>query len=270
MGGWTKLYARKVLIQEYNRDLLPEYFSFVQGVVDSEDLPLNVSRETVQSSRAMAQIKKLLTARVIETLKKLAEEDKEKYQRFWEGYARYIKQGVAIEQNQPEELYPLLRFKTITQPGSWVSLDEVVQDMKADQKEIFYIMGDDERSVLYSLHLDVIQHCDYSAILLTGRGRPVLRYGLNIVQVEQCGLADLKLPELIRERLAGGWEAAGSTWSSASKQLGESSDGPTMTSILTPWSLKALDRRERALPMPSGFRQKKVLGEPHHPFNAPE
>ncbi len=194
-----KLYARKVLIQEYSRDLLPEYFGFVQGVVDSEDLPLNVSRETVQSSRAMAQIKKLLTPRVMETLKKLAEEDKDKYLRFWEGYARYIKQGVAIEQNQPEELYPLLRFKTITQPGSWVSLDEVVQEMKADQEEIFYIMGDDERSVLYSPHLDVIRHYGYSAILLTDPVDAFMLARLKEYQghkLSNVASADLKLPEL--------------------------------------------------------------------------
>jgi len=208
-----KLYARKVLIQEYSRDLLPEYFGFVQGIVDSEDLPLNVSRETVQSSRAMAQIKKLLTARVIETLKKLVEEDKDKYQRFWEGYARYIKQGVAIEQNQPEELYPLLRFKTTTQPGSWVSLDEVVQEMKADQEEIFYIMGDDERSVLYSPHLDVIRHYGYSAILLTDPVDAFMLARLKEYQghkLSNVASADLKLPKFdegeadqVEERAAG-------------------------------------------------------------------
>lgn len=193
-----KLYARKVLIQEYNRDLLPEYFSFVQGVVDSEDLPLNVSREAVQSSRAMLQIKKLLTSRIIETLKKLAEENKSKYQLFWEAFARHIKQGVAIEQNQPEELYPLLRFKTTLHPDSWISLDEVVAEMKPDQKEIFYIIGDDERSVLYSPHLDAIRHFGFSAILLTD---PVDAFmlvrlkeykGYKLVNV---ATADLRLPK---------------------------------------------------------------------------
>lgn len=194
-----KLYARKVLIQEYNRDLLPEYFAFVQGVVDSEDLPLNVSRETVQSSRAMAQIKKLLTARVIEALKKLAGEDREKYQRFWEGYARYIKQGVAIEQNQPEDLYPLLRFKTTAQPERWSSLDEIVQEMKADQQEIFYIMGDDERSVLYSPHLDLIRQHGYSALLMTDPLDAFMLVRLKEYQghkLSNVASADLKLPEL--------------------------------------------------------------------------
>jgi len=241
-----KLYARKVLIQEYSRDLLPEYFGFVQGVVDSEDLPLNVSRETVQSSRAMAQIKKLLTARVIETLKKLAEEDKDKYLRFWEGYARYIKQGVAIEQNQPEELYPLLRFKTITQPGSWVSLDEVVQEMKADQEEIFYIMGDDERSVLYSPHLDVIRHYGYSAILLTDPVDAFMLARLKEYQghkLSNVASADLKLPELDKGEVDQvDEEAAGSDLVERFKaQLGEKVSDVRLTDRLSESPARLVD-----------------------------
>jgi len=241
-----KLYARKVLIQEYSRDLLPEYFGFVQGVVDSEDLPLNVSRETVQSSRAMAQIKKLLTARVIETLKKLAEEDKDKYLRFWEGYARYIKQGVAIEQNQPEELYPLLRFKTIAQPGSWVSLDEVVQEMKADQEEIFYIMGDDERSVLYSPHLDVIRHYGYSAILLTDPVDAFMLARLKEYQghkLSNVASADLKLPELDKGEVDQiDEEAAGSDLVERFKaQLGEKVSDVRLTDRLSESPARLVD-----------------------------
>lgn len=162
-----KLYARKVLIQEYNKDLLPEYLAFVQGVVDSEDLPLNVSREAIQSTRVIAQIKKLVTGKVIDTLGKLAEEDTEKYQRFWENYARYIKQGVAIEPEEPTALYPLLRFRTTTQAERWLSLDEYVAAMPAEQKQIYYIMGEDERSVLYSPHLDVVRRYGYAALLMT-------------------------------------------------------------------------------------------------------
>ncbi len=162
-----KLYARKVLIQEYNKDLLPEYLGFVQGVVDSEDLPLNVSRESVQSTRVMAQLKKLVTSKVIDALKKLAAEDEDRYNQFWEGYARYIKQGIAIEPTEPEELYPLLRFRTTAQPEKWGSLDHYVEQMKPDQKHIYYIMGDDERSVLYSPHLDMVRRYGYAALMMT-------------------------------------------------------------------------------------------------------
>lgn len=162
-----QLYSRKVLIQDYCKDLLPEYFRFVEGVVDSEDIPLNVSRESVQATRVMVNLKKLVTSKVIDTLKRLDKKDSEQYAKFWEAYARYIKQGVAIEQSEPESLYPLLRFHTTSQSEKWVSLEDYVQAMKPDQKDIYYILGDDEKSVLYSPHLDVVKHYDYEVLLLT-------------------------------------------------------------------------------------------------------
>jgi molecular chaperone HtpG len=193
-----KLYSRNILIDEYNKDQLPEYLRFVQGVVDSEDLPLNVSRETVQASRVMAQLKKLVTSKVIDMLKKLAEDDKDKYEKFWHAYARYIKQGIAIEQVEPEALYPLLRFHTTHHPDQWSSLDDYVQSMKPDQKDIYYIMGDDDRSVLYSPHLDVVRHYDYPVLMMTD---PVDAFMLvRLTQYKEhplknVAVADLALPE---------------------------------------------------------------------------
>ena len=162
-----KLYARKILIQEYCKDLLPEYLRFVQGVVDSEDLPLNISRESIQSNRLMAQLKKLVTSKVTGTLEELAKDDTEAYAKFWEAYSAYIKQGVAIEQTEPEKLYPLLRFHTTTKPDELTSLDDYVARMKPDQEEIYFILGDDQHSVLYSPHLDIVGHYDYEVLLLT-------------------------------------------------------------------------------------------------------
>jgi molecular chaperone HtpG len=193
-----KLYARKVLIQEYNRDLLPEYLGFVQGVVDSEDLPLNVSRESIQSTRIMANLKKLVTSKVFDMLKKLAEDDAEKYARFWDAYARFLKQGVAIEPNEPEQLYPLLRFRVTAEPGKWWSLDDYVAAMKPDQTDIYYLMGDDERSALHSPHLDVVRGYGYPVLLLTD---PVDAFVLTrLTRYKDHALvnvanADLKLPE---------------------------------------------------------------------------
>ncbi len=193
-----KLYARKVLIQEYNKDLLPEYFSFVQGVVDLEDLPLNVSRELVQANRIMAQLKKLVTNKVIDTLKKLAEEDVQAYDKFWVSFDRYIKQGVAVEQSQPEALYPLLRFRSSTNPEKWVSLDEYVQRMKPDQEKIYYILGEDEHSVLYSPHLDLVRRYDYEVLLLTDPVDPFLLVRLTKYQdrdLANVATAELEIPK---------------------------------------------------------------------------
>ena len=193
-----KLYARKVLIQEYNRDLLPEYLWFVQGVVDSEDIPLNVSRESVQATRLMAHLKKLVTSKVIETLKKLGQDDPGKYQRFWVGFSRYIKQGVAVEQTEPEALYPLLRFRTSSQPDQWLSLDEYLQAMPPEQEHIYYLLGDDERSVLYSPHLDLLRRHNFPVLLMTDPVDAFMLTRLNKYkdfELKNVAAADLDLPE---------------------------------------------------------------------------
>jgi molecular chaperone HtpG len=193
-----KLYARKVLIQEYHRDLLPEYLTFIQGVVDSEDIPLNVSRESVQATRVMAHLRKLVTSKTLDMLKKLAEEDVEKYNRFWEAYARHLKQGVAIEQSEPEQLYPLLRFHTTDQPERWSSLDEYVESMKPDQKHIYYLLGDDDRSALHSPHLDIVRLYGYPVLLLTDPVDAFLLVRLTQYKdfpLSNVATAELALPE---------------------------------------------------------------------------
>jgi molecular chaperone HtpG len=162
-----KLYSHKILIQEYNKELVPEYLRFVEGVVDSEDLPLNVSRESVQANRVMAQLKKLVTSKILDTLKEMARSNQEKYIQFWDSFGRAIKQGVAVDQGDVTELYPLLRFHTTAQPSEWSSLEDYVKRMKDGQKEIYYLLGDDERSIQYSPHLDLIRKHDYEVLLLT-------------------------------------------------------------------------------------------------------
>jgi len=193
-----KLYARKVLIQEYCKDLQPEYFRFVQGVVDSEDLPLNVSRESIQSNKVMLQLKKLITSKVIDTLKKLSEEKPEAYEKFWNEFGRYVKEGVAIEQSEPEVLYPLLRFHTTQHTDQWCSLDDYVKRMKPDQKEIYFIMGDDERSVVYSPHLDIVRQKEIEVLMLTDPVDAFMLIRLNKYQDYQLvniARADLSMPE---------------------------------------------------------------------------
>jgi molecular chaperone HtpG len=162
-----KLYAHNVLIQEYCKDLLPEYLRYVQGVVDSEDLPLNISRESVQSNRVMAQLKKLVTNKLIDTLKTLGKDDAAKYEDFWKAYGRAIKEGVASDTENYEALIPLIRFHTVNQPLKWVSFDDYVLAMKPNQKKIYYIMGDDERSVLHSPHLEAYRKGEYDVLLMT-------------------------------------------------------------------------------------------------------
>jgi molecular chaperone HtpG len=198
----VKLYSCNVLIQEYCRDVLPEYYRFIQGVVDTEDLPLNVSRETIQANRIMVNLKKLITSKVTSSMEKLATDEPENYSRFWEEYGRFIKEGVAIEQTEPETLYPLLRFHTANFINTWSSLDDYIGRMKPDQKDIYYILGDDERSIIYSPHLDIIKKYGFDVLLLTEPVDPFLIVRLSKYKdhdLVNVSSPDIKLPLINKE-----------------------------------------------------------------------
>jgi len=161
-----RLYSRKVLIEEKNEELLPEYLAFVKGVVDSQDIPLNVSRESVQSSLTMSRIRKILTGRVIKSLKALADEDVERYRTFWESFGLFIKQGVITDPAHREALLPLLRFPSSDPAIERTSLAGYVERMDDDQEAIYYILGDDERAVTHSPHLDYFRSHDIEVLYL--------------------------------------------------------------------------------------------------------
>jgi molecular chaperone HtpG len=162
-----KLYSRNILIDEYNKDLLPDYLRFVQGVVDSEDLPLNVSRETIQATGLMARLKKVVAGQVLKELETLAKKDAEKYQTFWKEFGGYLKQGVATSTAEADNIYPLLRFRTNLHAETWSSLEDYVQRMQPEQKVMYFIVGDDPKSVLRSPHLDYFQAQGTEVLLLT-------------------------------------------------------------------------------------------------------
>jgi molecular chaperone HtpG len=191
-----KLYSRNILIDEYNKDLLPEHLRFVQGVVDSEDLPLNVSRETIQSTALMARLKKVVTGQIMKELETLAKNDAEKYQTFWKEFGVYLKQGVATSPADADSITPLLRFKTNLQPESWSSLDDYVGRMKPDQKLIYFIVGEDPRSILRSPHLDYFQSQGTEVLLLTEPMDSFMLMGLHKYKdYELKNVAQAEIPE---------------------------------------------------------------------------
>lgn len=161
-----KLYSRNILIDEYNKDLLPEYLRFVQGVVDSEDLPLNVSRETIQSSGLLPGLKKVLTNQVFKELETLAKKDAEKYIDLWKEFGVFLKQGISMNAAESEKIYPLLRFHTNQKPEEWSTLDEIIDRASGDEKVIHYLLGDDPRSITFSPHLDPYKENGTEVILL--------------------------------------------------------------------------------------------------------
>lgn len=150
-----KLYSRTVLIEENNSDLLPNHFRFVEGVVDSEDLPLNVSRETVQRNPMVRQIRKALTGRLVKELEQMSKERPDEYRTFWEQFGVFIKEGIASDVSSHTQLKELLRFySSNTDADELVSLQDYVGRMKDDQDAIYYVLGDDLNSVQQSPHLD--------------------------------------------------------------------------------------------------------------------
>ncbi len=165
-----KLYVHNVMIQEYNKDLLPGYLRFVEGVVESEDLPLNISREVVQSSPTVRHIQKALVRKSIKELEALSESDPEAYASFWNEFGLFMKEGVAgISATEPaanDDLLPLLRFHSTRTGSDLVSLSQYVERMGDEQGAIYYVLGDDLKSVAQSPHLDYFKARDIEVLYL--------------------------------------------------------------------------------------------------------
>ncbi|GAB4156498.1 MAG: molecular chaperone HtpG [Roseiflexaceae bacterium] len=164
--GKIKIYSRKVLIMEEAKDLLPNHFRFIEGVVDSEDLPLNVSREAVQSAPVMQRIKKTLQGRLLKELSELAEKDAEKYKSFWHEFGPFIKEGIATDYASRNDLLPLLRFYSTTSGDEQISLAEYKSRMAEGQQEIYYVLANDLASAKRSPHLDILAERGLEALLM--------------------------------------------------------------------------------------------------------
>jgi len=160
----VKLYVNRVFITEDDKELLPPWLRFVKGVIDSSDLPLNVSREILQQNRIMAKIRSNSVKKILDKLKIVAG-DKEKYGEFFGQYGRLIKEGVYQDFEHKEALTELLRFKS-TKDDGLVSLREYVERMREDQKAIYYITGQNKISLNNSPLLEMYQKKDIEVLLL--------------------------------------------------------------------------------------------------------
>lgn len=161
---WSKddygldLYVRRVLIQHQNKDLLPEYLSFLKGVVDSEDLPLNISRETLQENIIFTKIANSVTTNVLSHLLKVAKENPEKYSEFWKEHGRIFKLGYMDFANA-DKYQQLLRFNSSAckDHKELISLDDYVSRVKKDQKEIYYAIGTNREAIDLNPHLEIFK-----------------------------------------------------------------------------------------------------------------
>ncbi len=158
-----QLYCKRVFIMDDCKELLPEYLGFVQGIVDAPDLNLNVSREILQEDRLIRNIRKNLVKQVFGVLEGMEDE---KYIEFYEEFGQALKAGVPSDYDNKERLASLLRYKTTKSGDKYVTLDQYIENMKEDQKEIYYITGENLASLVNSPLLEALKAKDYEVLLM--------------------------------------------------------------------------------------------------------
>ena len=166
-----RLYVRRVFIMDDAEQLLPAYLRFVRGVVDSSDLPLNVSREILQESRDVKSIREGCTKRVLTLLEEIAENDAEKYQRFWQEFGQVLKEGLGEDFGNRERIAKLLRFASTKGEGAEqkIGLAEYLGRMVEGQEKIYYVTADSHAAAANSPHLEVFARKGIEVLLLSDR-----------------------------------------------------------------------------------------------------
>lgn len=163
----VKLYVRRVFITDDTAELLPGWLRFLQGVIDSQDLPLNVSREMLQNNAVIRNIRKAVTNKILSELQKCADKDADTYAKIWAQFGAVLKEGLYEDQGRQEALLKLTRFRTSEGGEDWVSLADYVARMKEKQSKIYYITGADARSVARQPQLEGFKARGVEVLLLS-------------------------------------------------------------------------------------------------------
>ena len=234
MKSGVNLYCQKVLIEQHSENILPEWLRFLKGVVDSEDMPLNISRQALQDSALVAKLKQVLTRRFLKFLDEMAKEDAEKFNEFFGEFGIYLKEGATMDYAFREEIAKLLRFESSkSEPGRVISLSEYVERMAEGQKEIYYINSPSRTAAESGPYVEAFRKRDIEIIYTLEPIDDFVMSHLNefdgkkLVSADRAdlNLSDIKTPEDKEER------------------EGESSLEPEVVKSLTGWIKEALGGR---------------------------
>lgn len=196
----VSLYCHKVLIDSKPEKLLPEWLRFLAGVVDSEDLPLNISREMLQDNSLLRKVAGIITKRFIKHLEGVAKNETETYEKFWRTFSRYIKEGVVTSWEHKDALGKLLRFEsTFTEPGKLTSFEDYVSRMKENQKDIYVLYGASRSQLENSPYLDALKARGFEVGFFTEGGdqfvvESLMKFGEK--EIKSIDRAGLDLPPL--------------------------------------------------------------------------
>lgn len=161
----VNLYCRRILIQQQAEGILPEWLRFVKGIVDSEDIPLNISRETMQDSALVSRLRRAVTNRFLKFLSEQAKEDPDKYEEFWKEFGFFLKEGLTSDFAYRDDLAKLLRFESSkSEPGKLISLSDYTQRMPEGQKDIYYINGPTREIIEAGPYLEAFRARDLEVI----------------------------------------------------------------------------------------------------------
>ena len=198
MDPGVSLYCQRVLIEQHSKNILPEWLRFLKGVIDSEDLPLNISRQALQDNALVAKINKVVTKRFLKHLAEVADKEPAQYEKFWETFGLFLKEGVTADFTHRDDIAPLLRFQTSASDGKLVSLKEYVSRMKDGQKDIYYINGPSREAIEAGPYIEAFRKRNLEVIYTL---EPIDDFALSHLGVFEekkllsADRADLELPE---------------------------------------------------------------------------